>query len=229
MSLRLDIRQVYSLLGNVTPDNLPIEVALPIYYSLVKKYLNKLKISVNNYFLKSSEIPAGVQDFPINIPDFGAISQLQVYTGSSIDPYKPVQKVAFEVLLDHARSGAFAYAVYGGVGTSARIRFTPAQTYPARVRVYYEPAVLSGFDYGADNPIPESLVDVINYEAAVLCAPHLRDLPPERMQALAALIPLYQRQADELRTIFETLSEGHFEHRPYKRLPFRRSNFGRLS
>src|SRR5215813_4189893 len=109
-SIRCDLKQVYYLLGNLAADQLPIEVALPVFYNTIIKYLNSYRIAPNNYFLKS--ITRAVPDVEVflGIDDFGSLIQIQALV---IDPvegskYVPIPHVAFEQLRSFERSGVLA-------------------------------------------------------------------------------------------------------------------------
>lgn len=215
------------MLGNLSEDELPIEVALPLYSIIVQKRLNELNVSQNNWFTKSTERNVSSSEINLGIEDFGSLVQVKALAVNSVGvvEFLPIRVVAFEALEDFRRSGQAACAVYG-LGNEAKLKFSQSSYLPAKVRIYYEPYKQLNDGYESDNPIPANYLSMINLETAVLCAPHVRNTSESQARQLQAIVALYQEQVREFEKTWSRMFDAQAEHRAYSKRRYSRRRFG---
>ena len=219
-SIRCDVKSVYNLLGNLSVDQLPLEVTLPVFYNTIVKYLNLYRISPRNFFLKSADRAVTDIDMSLPIEDYGTLTQIQAEVLDPVDGAKftPIRHVAFEMLRDFEKQGELAACIYSE-GAILRIRFSKQSLLglPQRIRVWYEPALPIEEKYKSENLIPDCFKPLIEYEASAILAPMVRNVTPEMKQSLLNIAQNYMSQARDFRVQFEAIVNRAPENRPYKR------------
>lgn len=225
--LGCSVRDVYPLLGNIGEDQLPLEVVLPIYHSVVTKRLNDMSISQNNWFTKSVERTVTSNDVPLNsITDFGTPVQVQALVGGTAYNWKPMRFVTLEALDDFAETGQMVVAFYGQ-GSTLRLRFARGFSLPIKIKIWYEPNVVLADGYQSTNPIPDNFLPLVNYEVAALCAPHVVGVSAEQAASLTALVPMYLNQVSHFLEQWRVKTNpSTVEHRAYSKRRFDRRRFG---
>jgi hypothetical protein len=123
MSLRVSnlLDDIYKLCGNVTRDQLPIEIVLTLLYHELDKRRVQMNLTENNYFLKSAETPiTDTRDMLIPITDFGSPVALHV-----VNPFSnfesPIELVNFNSLPGWEADGQLKASLYG---SPLRLRFS---------------------------------------------------------------------------------------------------------
>lgn len=219
-TIRCDVKQVYYLLGNLSVDQLPLEVALPVFYNTIVKYLNLYRVSPRNFFLKNVDRAVSGVDFALGIEDYGTLMQVQAEVVDPVDGLKhiPIRHVAFEMLRDYEQSGELVCSIYSE-GGEIRLRFSRQRLtgLPNRLRIWYEPSLPIEDKYQSDNLIPECFKPLVEYESAAILAPMVRNVDPEVKQSLGSMSPIFMNQALDFRTQFEAIVHKTPENRPYKR------------
>jgi hypothetical protein len=219
-TIRCDVKQVYYLLGNLSLDQLPLEVALPVFYNTIIKYLNLYRVSPNNFFLKYVERPITGELTNLEISDYGTLVQIQAHSQNSADGpgWVPVRHVAFEQLGSFEKAGTLAASIYNQDSHQV-IKFS-RQNYdliPRQVRIWYEPALPIEDHYQSDNLIPECFKPLVEYEAASILGKMVRNVDPDTKAGIVATAMEYKAQAYDFRVQFEELVNRSPEVKPYKR------------
>lgn len=231
-TIRCDLKQVYYLLGNLALDQLPVEVALPVFYNTIVKYLNTYRISPNNYFLKHTRRAVSDVEVALNIDDYGSLVQVQALV---IDPvegskYVPIPHVAFEQLRNFERSGILACTIFHQDGDN-RLRFSLQQKrhLPTQIQVWYEPTIPIDDKYHSENPIPECFKPLVEYETASILAPMVRNVDANEKSGLLLMANNFKEQAIDFRRQFETIVNSTPEKQPFKRRrPRLRERYSRM-
>jgi hypothetical protein len=224
MILNPGIYFVYQLLGNVTPDELPLEVALPIFRSQVEKYAQWYELSVQNYFTTAKTMAVPANEFLLGIPNLKEVIQVQTLHGLD---WRPIQIVSLEALDYEQRQGRLSCAIFG-MGADTRIRLsTDFEPFiPGIIRIWYEPAIEPE---ELLEQVPQHFINLVAYETALKCIPFL--IPKktqEEAQALQVMAANYTKEVEDLKRIFDVSVNWTGEHRPHRPRPFRRRNFFRV-
>lgn len=227
-NLQCSVRGVYPLLGNIGEDQLPLEVVLPLFHSVVTKRLNQMAISNNNWFTKPKERTVTVQDSLLNIEDFGSPVQVEVLvnSGSYYPIWKPIRIATLESLNDFREDSTLAVAFYG-IGDTRRMRFSRPHGLPGLIRIWYEPFLQLENGFRSENPIPENLLPLVNFETAILAAPHIKDVTPEQRASASLMIENYRNEVAQWDGQFKTfINPLQLEHRAYAKRRYSRNRFG---
>lgn len=140
MSLRISqiLDDVYKLAGNLTRDQLQLEIVLTLLYHELDKRRMQMNITENNQFLKSEVRPiTDIRDMIIPIADLGTTVSVHVVNQHS-GFETPVEIVNFNSLSSWEADGQFKVSIYG---TPPRIRFSiDATSYLGwDLKFWYEP------------------------------------------------------------------------------------------
>lgn len=223
-TIRCDVKQVYYLLGNLSLDQLPLEVALPVFYNIVVKYLNLYRVSPNNYFLKYVDRPVSGVITNLEISDYGTLIQVQaLYPGNAFGVgWVPIQHVAFEQLRRYEEAGTLAVSIYNQ-DSHQIIKFSTQTTHnsqilPSQVRIWYEPSLPIEDKYQSDNLIPECFKPLVEFESSAVLAPMVRNVDPDTKAGIMGIAASYKEQAFDFRKQFEAIVNKSPENTPQKRL-----------
>lgn len=124
MNLRVSqlVDDIYKLAGNLTRDQLPLEIVLTLLYHELDKRRVQMNITENNFFLKSEERPiTNTRDMPIEITDFGTPVSLHVVNPHS-NFESPIEIVNFNTLPGWEADGQLKASIYGT--NPIRLRFS---------------------------------------------------------------------------------------------------------
>lgn len=203
------IDDVYKLAGNVTRDQLQIEIVLTLLYHELDKRRVQMNITENNQFLKSEVLPiTDVRDMLIPIEDLGTLVALHVVNPANQFEL-PIEIVNFNALPGLEADGQLKASVYG---QPPRLRFSIQQESFLQwdLKFWYEP----------NTPAPRGV------EASVYVNPNFRNLIASCV-ALYAL-PYAEVTQDKKAMIASSLSaiignqnlDGTLENLWYKHISF---------
>lgn len=132
------IKNGFMHLGNISTDDLPLDVFLTNLQSVIDKRMVDLKLTDGNYLLKSTEFEGDDEntDFPISVSDYSEAVKLE-YSQDGINFSGNVELVNHANLYLNRREDSLTAAIYG---TPARIEFSLIPTSTTIFRLWYEPS-----------------------------------------------------------------------------------------
>ncbi len=165
------VSDVYVLLGNLTRDQLPIEIVLRLLYNELDKRRIQLNLTENNQFLvKKEKAITDARDQLVNISDFG--SPVAVHL---VNPFnmieKPIEMVNFNTLPQWETDGQLKVSLYGN---PLRIRYsldlTPQLGW--NFIFWYEPDTVSR-GINSNVQINQTFKSLVTISVAKACLPHV--------------------------------------------------------
>ena len=176
------VSDIYVLLGNLTRDQLPIEIVLRLLYNELDKRRIQLNLTENNQFLVSKEKAiVDARDQLVSIADFGSVVAVHLINPFSLTE-APVEIVNFNTLPAWETDGQLRVSLYGN---PLRIRYsldlTPQLGWS--FRFWYEPdAVSRGINSNVN--INQTFRSLVTISVAMACLPHA-EIPENKKTQLA--------------------------------------------
>jgi hypothetical protein len=176
------VNDVYVLMGNLTRDQLPIEIVLRLLYNELDKRRIQLNLTENNQFLISKEKTiVDPRDQLVSINDFGSAVAVHL-----INPFNqsesPVEIVNFNTLPAYETDGQLRVSLYGN---PLRIRYSLDLTPQIgwSFKFWYEPDTVSR-GINANVNINQTFRSLVTLSVAMASLPHA-EIPEEKKAQLA--------------------------------------------
>lgn len=174
---------IYKKVGNVTRDQLPLEIVLTYLYDELNKRSKMMDISEQNYFLKYADRAlTHEQDQPVSIEDFGtpvAVWFINPFTDIEI----PVEMVNFSALSGiGAHDGRLVCTIYG---SPKRIRFAVKLNHYSgwRIKYWYEPVNEVEKGPEANSIVPDKFRALVTSAVARMVLP-FAEIPADMKQMI---------------------------------------------
>jgi hypothetical protein len=167
------IDDIYKLCGNLSRDQLPIEIVYTHLYNQLDKRRIQIRMTEHNQWLKKANKPIiQPREQLVSIDDFDSQSVVAVHLINPNNAHVvPVEIVNFNTLPNYEADLQLKCTFYG---TPPKIRFSTelADFSIWSLDIWYEPATQSGRGPGADvflNPLFRNLV---SSSTALMCLPY---------------------------------------------------------
>jgi len=218
------IDDIYKLCGNITRDQLPIEIAYVHLYNQLDKRRVQMRLTEHNQFLKGVEKPIlDAREQLVSIEDFDSQSPVAVHLLNPFNSHvTPVEIVNFNTLPGFEADLQLKCSIYG---TPPKIRFSnPLNDFAQwSLKIWYEPATQAPRGPGADvfiNPIFRNLV---SSSVAVMCLPYaMIDEKTKEQIAMALLREIGSQDVDgSLENLFYKEISAQQQYGNNFRRPFR--------
>lgn len=186
MSLRVAqiIDDIYKLCGNVTRDQLQLEIVLTLLYHELDKRRIQLNLTENNFFLTSAERPiTDTRDMIIPITDFGSPVALHV-----INPHSnfesPIELVNFNTLPGWEADGQLKASIYGTDPLRLRFSMELNSFLGWNLKFWYEPNTVAPRGIEANVFVNDNFRNLIASCVALDALPYAK-VPEDRASKIA--------------------------------------------
>lgn len=174
------VNDVYVLLGNVTRDQVPLELVLKLLYNELDKRRIQMGLSENNQFLKVAEKNILDQrDQLVSVADINMAADVVAVHLANPENFweRPLEIVNFNTLPGWETDGQLKVALYG---QPLRIRFsldmTPNLSW--NLKFWYEPDVVTR-GINSNVVIPTIFKSLVTLSVALHALPDA-EIPPEK-------------------------------------------------
>ena len=171
------ISEVYQKCGNVTRNQLPLELVLTYLYNQLDKRRVQMRLTEQNELLKKQDrLIIDAREFPVAIDDFGDPVAIHLISPDVNQKYsQPLEIVNFNTLPAYEADGQMRVALYGGsADTGLMVRFSTAvDTFLNwTLRFWYEPDDRTR-GVNAEVPINPLFLNLISSVVSLDCLPYV--------------------------------------------------------